>query len=399
MRLQSLLAGILLLSVAVVSASELAFTVMPPSGPVVPGQTIQVDVVGINPLTRETPFDLAATLSGTFKTAGQAFPVTLHSTGGFPAAIGPGGFGARKFNVEVPDSAMGDAILEINWADKVALRAVIPVVPSAAGKSGNENGETPLDRLVASAPASAALARNFAGRFQPNLPIYFIYGGGEQAAKYQLSFDYRLATLVLGSAGNETVATLRAGYTQRSLWDIDGSSSPFYDTSYMPELAISTEAPMPQDRNRWLTWMGLRAGVQHESNGRDGPDSRSLNVFYVRPRLALGSIDSWFFLLLPEVHAYLGDLGDNGDLKDYRGYGRLRFYLGRNDGPSLMLSGWAGKDFDHASYQLDLAVPTQLRWTNFEAYLYAQYFNGYGESLRSHRVKSDALRVGFSLVR
>ena len=77
----------------------------------------------------------------------------------------------------------------------------------------------------------------------------------------------------------------------------------------------------------------------------------------------------------------------------------LNLVVARNDGPSLMFTGWAGKDFNHASFQLDLAIPARVRLLNIEAYLYVQYFHGYGESLRDYRAKSDALRVGLALVR
>ncbi|HYD85264.1 MAG TPA: phospholipase A, partial [Opitutus sp.] len=177
------------------------------------------------------------------------------------------------------------------------------------------------------------------------------------------------------------------------------SSSPFYDTSYLPEIAISTDASHPGGSASWFTWMGWRAGYQHESNGRDDADSRSLNRVYLRPRFILGSLDAWAFVMLPEIHAYIGGVEDNSGIKDYRGYGSLRFYFGRNGGPALMVTGWTGRDFDHASYQLDLTVPVRLRRLNVESFLLVQYFNGYGESLRSYDLKTDALRVGFGLVR
>jgi outer membrane phospholipase A len=260
--------------------------------------------------------------------------------------------------------------------------------------------KTQLEQLASAAPATSALARGFAGRFMPNLPVYFIYGSGaDQGAKFQLSFDYRLATLVTGGADNESVTTLRLGYTQRTLWDINSPSSPFYDTSYMPELVLNLDSPMPSDANQLFTWLGLRAGFQHESNGKDGANSRSLNTFYIRPRFVLGRLREWDLVLLPEIYTYIGGLGENEDLKDYRGYGKLRFYLGRSDGPSLMFTGWSGQHLDHVSYQLDLAIPARTRWLNIEAYYYLQYFNGYGESLLAYRAKSNALRVGVGLMR
>jgi phospholipase A1/A2 len=137
----------------------------------------------------------------------------------------------------------------------------------------------------------------------------------------------------------------------------------------------------------------------HESNGQAGSLSRSMNTAYFRPRFIVGSLDSWLIVALPEVQAYIGDLSDNPTIKNYRGYGRMRLYIGRNEGPTLMASGWTGAEFNHGTYQLDLTVPFHSHFLNLEAFLMAQYFNGYGESLRTFDRKSDALRVGIGLVR
>ena len=68
-------------------------------------------------------------------------------------------------------------------------------------------------------------------------------------------------------------------------------------------------------------------------------------------------------------------------------------------GPSLLFAGWAGKDFDHFTYQLDLTFPIRTKLLNFESFLLLQYFDGYGESLRSYDKKSNALRLGLALLR
>jgi outer membrane phospholipase A len=233
----------------------------------------------------------------------------------------------------------------------------------------------------------------------PNQPVYFIYGTGDQSAKFQFSFDYRLATLDWGKPDKEKVSTLRFGYTQRSLWDINGASSPFYDTSYIPEFVITTDAVVPKETSHWFTWIGWRGGYQHESNGRSGSDSRSINTVYLRPRFLLGSPDSWFLVVLPEIYTYVGGVSDNPSIKEYRGYGRLKLYFGHGNGPTLMFTGWAGSGFEHGSMQFDFTYPFHSHWLNIEAYLMAQYFNGYGESLLSYDKKSDALRFGIGLVR
>jgi outer membrane phospholipase A len=216
--------------------------------------------------------------------------------------------------------------------------------------------------------------------------------------KFQISFKYKL--FGLGGGGEKAIArSLEFGYTQRSLWDINGNSSPFYDTSYMPELFVESLAAAPEKSNGWFTWLGYQAGFKHESNGRDGTVSRSLNTGFFRPMFAFGSLDRWSLIVLPEIYGYIGGLSDNSDLKDYRGYGKLRLILGRSDGLALMFTGLAGKDFNHETVQLDLTVPVRNKFLDLKTYFLIQYFNGYGESLLSYNKSSETVRAGLSFVR
>jgi phospholipase A1 len=391
-----LLFGTLVASAA--RSAETASTLMPPAGRITPGATVQLDLVTLNPGPYEVPFTAPARLAGRLETNGESRSVTLEGATAAPLAVPPQGFAVRHYQLVLPDDIRDRVMLTVYPPHTGALhtvlqmddRATVPAAPPV----------TPLTQIAAAAPVSSALARTFAGRFLPNQPIYFLYGSGlDQAVKFQFSFDYRLATLHLGQADRPTLSSIRVGYTQRSLWDIEAASSPFYDTSYMPEVAVVTESPLPVAQPSWITWMGIRAGYQHESNGRDGDDSRSMNRAYFRARFILGSLDSWYVVMLPEVHAYVGGLGANPRIKDYRGYGRLQFYIGHGQDLTLRVNVWAGKDFDHPSFQLDLTYPLRLRSLNLESFLQVQYFNGYGESLRAYDRKTDSLRLGVALVR
>ena len=208
-----------------------------------------------------------------------------------------------------------------------------------------------------------------------------------------------MAAVNWGEEASAKTSILQLGYTQRSLWDINAASSPFYDTSYMPELSVDTLATVPTKKLGWFTWIGWRTGVMHESNGRAGPDSRSLNTAYLRPMFAVGSLDSWHLVVLPEVFGYITSLSENDRLKDYRGYGRLRMVFGKNNGPSLLFAGWTGKNLDHGTCQLDLAYPIRSKLLKFESFVLLQYFDGYGESLVSYDKRSSALRFGLELLR
>lgn len=394
--------GLLLFSFMVgvapcVRGGDLALTLLAGAGPHEAGRTLRLDLVALNPGVHEEPFVAEPALAGTLALGERRRAVTLTAVEAASVAVAPGSFAVRRYELELPGDFAGDAVLTVSPAHGDPLRMVLRLGPGVVRpeRASAAVAASPIERLAGAAPAATALARNFSGRFLPNQPIYFLYGDAEQAAKFQFSFDYRLATLWRG----EGSGTLRLGYTQRSVWDLDGDSSPFYDTSYLPELAYSDDRPMPAVRSPAFTWLGWRVALQHESNGKEGADSRSLNTLYFRPRFVLGTLGRWAFVMLPEIQACLGRSSDNPEIGDFRGYGKLRFYFGHNEGPSLMFTGWLGKAFDRGTWQLDLAVPLRLRWLGVESYFYVQYFDGYGESLRDYKRRSDALRAGFALVR
>lgn len=247
--------------------------------------------------------------------------------------------------------------------------------------------------------AMAHLKNHYAANFAVYEPIYFVYGPDAPAAKFQFSFRYQMAANDGWLARKAPwLRGVMFGYTQRSLWDIEGDSSAFYDTSYLPELGYTFYAPEPE-KGAFFTWLGWQAAIQHESNGEDGDDSRSLNVFFIRPSFAVGRLDSWHLLVSPRFLTYLNTSVENRDIGDYRGYGELRFVFGRNDGPALAFTGRIGKDFDQGAIQLDFTVPTTLFSSNLATFLHVQYWNGYGESLRDYDQRTETVRFGISFVR
>lgn len=376
------------------SASFVVNSLIPPRSPVAPQAVVAIDWVALNPGASEVRFDPPETLAATLRVGEQSWPVRLLSTQVSQVSILPGGFAVKPFTLTLPSGAIGQTILEVPGTEGAPpLRTVIVVSGEAAPSSPDT--PAPLTNYAMNKPAASAIERSFAGRLSAHESIYFIYGAKEPAAKFQFSFKYRILSM-----GKEGIPqTLQFGYTQRSLWDIEGPSSPFYDTSYMPELMFESLAPIPKTTSRWFTWLGYQAGYKHESNGRDGLLSRSLNTLNARAAFVLGRMDRWAVIMIPEVFGYISDLSNNPDIADYRGYGQLRMVMGKNDGPALMFTGRTGKDFNRFTYQLDLTVPFRTRLLEFEAYFLLQYFNGYGESLRTYRQKSDEARIGVSLVR
>ncbi len=381
-----------------VRAQNVVVSLVAPVQAVAPASTVNLDLLAVNPSAAEIRFEASATLHGVLWAEAKSWPVDLQSDAPGPRQVLPGGFAHRGYTLILPADAKGRVVLEISEGSYGALRTVI-LVSDEAAVHPIEKPELPVSTLDAASPTVSQIQRIFVGRFNPHEPIYFIYGSKEPGAKFQFSFKYRLLDF-RGDAGSTAARTVQFGYTQRSLWDITANSSPFYDTSYMPSLFYESLATQSANhRSGSFTWVGFQAGYQHESNGQNLGRSRSQNTLFVRPTAVFGPLTDWHLIVVPKAWVYVGDLSDNPDLKDYRGYGELLAILGKSDGPALAFTGRAGKDFNHFTGQLDLTIPVRLKLFDYATYFLVQYFNGYGESLRDYNRKSEALRAGISLVR
>jgi outer membrane phospholipase A len=325
--------------------------------------------------------------------------VTLRGQAGGGAVIAARGFSYRSFVFTMPPDARGRLALELDRPQPV--RAVVdshlPASPEEE-QSAPALVSAPLSNVLPNQPAASAIQRTYAGRFKAHEPVYFIYGGKAPAVKFQYSFKYRLFgdEGALG-AGMPALRALYLGYTQRSLWDIQGDSSPFYDTSYMPELLFESQHVVDPGSRGGMKFLGYQVALKHESNGKAGPTSRSLNTAYFRTALAFGRLDGWNLLLVPRVFTYVGDLSNNHDLRTYRGYGDITAVLGRNDGPALSVNTRLAR---RGTVQADLTLPLKSdKFFDFATYFLIQYWDGYGESLLDYNRRTTMVRAGFSLVR
>lgn len=364
-----------------------------------PGGEVRVDLVILNPTPTEVTFETPLTLDGTLSSERRSWPITLRGQAGGGAQIAARGFSYRSFIFTVPAEARGRLVLDLEQPRPA--RALIEVKPAADPGAKPRSVSAPLSNVLPGQPAAWAIQRSFAGRFSAHEPVYFIYGSKAPGAKFQFSFKYRL--LGEGARLGDRLPALRgiyAGFTQRSLWDIAANSSPFYDTSYMPELMFESQSLVDRGDAGGFKLLGYQAGVRHESNGRDGSVSRSLNIAYFRPAFSFGRLDGWNLIVAPRLFAYVGDLANNPDIAVYRGQAELLAVFGRNDRFALALSGRMGAGAHKGSLQADLTFPVHFdRWFDFATYLLIQYWNGYGESLRDYNRRTETIRAGFSLVR
>jgi outer membrane phospholipase A len=390
-------AAFLLLLMGTTVGEAIVVNVTGPLGVVEPGATVSVEVVLLNPAADPREIALPAMLAGRLSADdAQQWPVNLGAAVSTtaPLLVPAGGFSVRQYTFTLPVAARGRLFLEIPepYEGRVALevRSALPAMQTV---------RAPLSPLVPRHTVETEVQRTFTRRFSAHEPIYFIYGDEPQAAKFQFSFRYRLARAQ--PSPDEPVYSMHRwffGFTQRSLWDITAHSSPFYDSSYMPELFFESQSVMSEHGG--LNWLGYQAGVRHESNGRTGFGSRSLNTIYFRPGIAFGRLDGWSLIVAPRIHAYISDLSDNDDIRSYRGNLDLFLAFGKNDKFAVTVTGRLGRNGDRGSVEANLTIPVQLaRPLDFATYFMLQYWSGYGESLLDYNVRSTALRAGFSLVR
>lgn len=400
--LASVSSALALVTCLCTAAPAVEFSISTRSQSVVPADRIDIPVAAMNPSDAAVEVLWPARIAGTIAVGERTWQIELAAdqSTDLTTSLPPHQFAVRGYAGTIPSEASaGAGFLEVRLADEALVRAglLIAARDEAQAPQPDAAPQQPTSSLVRPEPALNALGRAFADRVSPHEPIYFVYGPDEPAGKFQFSLKYRL--LDLGTVSPRwATRTIQFAYTQCSLWDIGSESSPFHDTSYMPEVMFEALTPETDSRSN-VNWLGFQAGYKHESNGRDGPLSRSLDIAQLRAAVALGKLDGWHVIIAPKVWAYLNTSDYNEDIEDYRGYGTLQLIAGKNDGPTLSLSTWAGKDFDHASLQLDLNVPIRMTMFDVKSYLLIQYFNGYGENLRDYDQKSDTIRAGFAIVR
>jgi phospholipase A1 len=391
-----------------VAAQQLTPVFVVPTDVVTAGGPVSVWLAVLNASDRAVPYAFPAVLGGRLRAAGveHAVSATLRDpAGGTDSVIPPGGYVRREYVLTVPEGLQGQVVLdvpslaanavalEVRRADAVA-KTTDATPPATAGGSAVPP-KTPIEEATDSS-AEAFFKEHFSGYE----PTYFIIGPENPNAKIQISFKYQLFSNSGPLVKNvPALKGVHLAYTQTSLWDLESLSKPFVDTSYKPELFFV----LPRvDAGRWGDWirLDLQAGLQHESNGKSGTDSRSLNIAYFDTKLILGTEGGFQVSVEPRVWAYLGSLDENPDIANYRGYFGLRTTLGWDRGLWFAAKGQVGDDWNRGSLQLDLSYPLmRFLYGNLGLYLYAQYFLGYGESLLHYNERSSAFRLGFALYR
>lgn len=238
----------------------------------------------------------------------------------------------------------------------------------------------------------------YAFNFYPYKPMYFGVGTDPKESKYQVSFRYQFIKADGQLAEDYPWVTgFNLAYTQTSFWDLESTSAPFEDTSYKPELFY--RSPLILLGPKWARGFLAQGGYRHESNGREGDESRSTNYIYARLNWIFDLGKDYAILVSPEAFAYVGnDQDTNPDLDEFRGYFDLQFMIAEKDGFAI------GTQYKHGSegwsVQTNFTYPLHRLFNeNLELYFLVQRFDGYAESLINFREKTHSTRIGLALIR
>lgn len=212
--------------------------------------------------------------------------------------------------------------------------------------------------------------------------------------KFRVSIRYKLSNLPLTK---DAVAGVYATYAQQSLWNIRDESAPFFDNNYRPGVFLYTPEITGAAR--------AYAGVMHESNGREEPQSRGWNRLFggitvgrVNHSRVSGGATVW--------HAF-GLEQNNMTLRDYAGRGEAEVYVqpfATKGEPGLVTvharTRLAGKSLiTNAELNLLLQPSSLPSFHWLSAAIHAQLFRGYAETLRVFDHRHTSFRLGLALFR
>jgi len=372
-----------------------------------------------NGVDADVPEQLTITL-----TNGEALPraVTLQRAASAPAhvTLAAGAMQAVTYEAPWPEWARGALRVDVPAMDVSPSTVVLTRV-----KGGSTTAETTADASAAAAgwgnlPASASgdaapagkpidLAASgtspdvpswFGGRLSMYEPTYFADGLGsnsENLARFQISLKFRMI-MPDDPRSKGFFDNLYFAYTQTSFWAMREESAPFRDNSYKPSMFYYVEDT--GWKSSWFSRLGFAGGYEHESNGRDGPESRGIDIMFVKPILDFGNLDGYHLTVAPKIYWYEHKAEENRDIADYRGYVDLLLKYGSTDGWQLAATLRKGMKAGKGSIDTQLTYPLAKLINNaWGGYLWVGYFNGYGEDILDYNKHRWMARIGFAVSR
>lgn len=394
------------MSLSVLSLLLLAPVAQPACDPLLAGvkwsaadHELLIDVRLLNTAARPQTVALSETVTATLSRSNETRTLRAERMPASPAAltVPAMGFTTARYRVVLPPdlTALDGMLLEVpGWgAQRIAALMDAPDPGSPAPVAVPPGTPAPKpERTTATAGSNEFLANLSAYE-----PVYAVYGPGTDSdARLQLSFKYQLFGAAAAPDRRRSWAQgIFFAYTQRMFWDLGAKSSPFHNIDFIPELFY--QAPD-------IGWggkirIGGQAGFRHESNGRSGDSSRSMNMIYVQPHAGL-AIGQYRLTFGPRFWVYTGSLSDNPDIRHYRGNSGLFLRFGRQDGVELRLDSRLNPGSGKGALDATLSYPIdRIVGGDLNLYLFGQFFTGYGENLLDYDRRMTRARIGIGIVR
>lgn len=216
---------------------------------------------------------------------------------------------------------------------------------------------------------------------------YFIFGPpiGKKPTKDNTNIKFQISI-----AQKLTKSTLPWGtylylyYTQKVFWNVLQNSMPMTDLNFNPGIGLNKPLFV---KNRFVGSLSLQ--IEHESNGRDGDESRSWN------KISFGGsimVDPQF-VVFGKYWIPIIDGVNNKDILKYCGiyqFGWQVHSVNRKFATSITLvkrEGW------NLNYNVIFEAAYRFS-TKSNQYLFAQFYSGYGEGLLAYKEYHQQLRIG-----
>jgi phospholipase A1 len=390
------IALLILLFGTVAYAGGIETVIAPPAEMPQAGHSTVFFVYFHNPEDNSLPVDIPNSIVCRLNAGNETVEVkasAVRATSEKTMTICPGCFEKIQYSMEVPSIIEGAVTMKI----PDFKGAYVMFVVLSSGSLKKSTSEKTASKEYESLDSLYELYQPYIQNLAAYDPMYFLVGTDPKNSKFQISIKYRLFDINKTLVQNHPwTKGFHLAYTQTSFWDLKSASKPFEDTSYKPEFFFMS----PNIRVPWATGFFVKGAFQHESNARGGEYSRSTNFLYIKPIfIAYRKNTKLGIMIAPKIWTYIANEDENNpDLKDYRGYFDLEIKAGQADGFVL------GSHFRYAkeggSMELDLTYPlSQFIFKHLNLYLQVQYVNALAESLLNFRDRTEALRIGFAIVR
>jgi len=277
---------------------------------------------------------------------------------------------------EIRAQSEGNSADTTKWRLKILVEDVKTKIEQDRQKLAMSEDE--IFRYMDSLPPFSIYKDNY---FITGVPLNKGINGETVDAKFQISIRHRLTTSRLPFN-----TFLYLTYTQKSFWAIYQKSSPFRDNNYNPGIGLGRYIIVD---NRLTGAAFLQ--FEHESNGRDSIDSRSMNwigfsgKYFITSQLAVRFKVTLPFLLDEE----------NSDILDYRGTGFFSADFRTSDNQWWFSGTYSPrKSVKALNFQLTAGYKISDR---FNQYIFGELYSGTGDSLLYYKRKDMQLRVGICI--